>query len=79
MGLGRYDLWRGYEPEWDNTTHATTLFTNEAVKVIKDHAEFNKGQSNPSPMFLYLAHSAPHDPLLPTEEHTAKCKHIPNR
>ena len=77
--MGRYDLWRGYEPEWDNTTHATTLFTNEAVKVIKDHAEFNKGQSNPSPMFLYLSHSAPHDPLLPTEEHTAKCKHIPNR
>lgn len=77
--MGRYDLWRGYEPEWDNTTHATTLFTNEAVKVIKDHAKSNKDQSNPTPMFLYLSHSAPHDPLLPTEEHTAKCKHIPNR
>ena len=77
--MGRYDFWRGYEPEWDNTTHATNLLTNEAVKVITNHAASNKGKLNPSPMFLYLAFTAPHDPLLPTEEHTAKCNHISNR
>ena len=77
--MGRFDLWRGYEPEWDNTTHATHLFTNEAVKTIKKHASDNKQKSKKSPLFMYLAHPAPHDPLLPTKEHTAKCKHILNR
>ena len=79
MGYGRYDFWRGYEPEWDNTTHATTLFTNEAIKIIQDHSASNKEKSKPSPMFLYLSQSAPHDPLLPTEEHVSKCNHITNR
>ena len=77
--MGRFDLWRGYEPEWDNTTHATHLFTNEAVKIIKEHSAANKQRLSPSPMFMYLAHPAPHDPLLPTKEHTEKCNHIPNR
>ena len=77
--MGRYDWWRGYDPEWDNTTHATVLLTQEAVKIIDAHASKNEGNSNAPPMFMYLAHPAPHDPLLPADEHRDKCKHIPNK
>lgn len=40
-------------------------FTNEAVKVIEDHAG---GENSDRPLMLYLAYPAPHTPWLPSPE-----------
>ena len=74
-GSGRYDFWNGFEPHWDNVTHVTDLFNNEAVRIIENHGK----TPDSSPFFLYLAHTAPHDPLLPHPRHLQKCQHIKNR
>jgi arylsulfatase A-like enzyme len=42
--------------------HATELFTGWAVDYLKDHKQAEK------PFFLYLAYTAPHDPIQPPEE-----------
>ena len=34
-GNGRFDFWRGYEPEFENKTHSTDLFNAEAFDVVK--------------------------------------------
>ena len=47
-GSGRYDWWRGWEPEWENRTHATTLLNNEALRVVDTHLEDPKSP----PFFL---------------------------
>ena len=74
-GGGRFDLWRGYEPVFDNTTHSTDLFNDEAVNVLEKHFE----KSDDDPFFLYLAYAAPHDPLAAPERHQALCSHIQNK
>jgi arylsulfatase A-like enzyme len=76
-GAGRYDLWRGYEPEWENTTHGTELINREAVRVVSQHLADNK--DGDKPFFLFLSHPAPHDPLMAPERHQRLCGHIPNR
>ena len=74
-GAGRYDFWRDYEPHWDNETHITDLLNAEAVRVIENHVK----EEDSGPFFLYLSHTAPHDPLLPHPRHLAQCAHIENR
>ena len=74
IGGGRFDLWRGYDPVFDNTTHSTDLFNDEAVRVIEDHLE----KVDDDPFFLYLAYAAPHDPLAAPERHQSLCSHIRN-
>jgi len=74
-GSGRLDWWRGWEPEYENKTHATKLLNDEALRVVDSHLEDPKSQ----PFFLYLAHPAPHDPLLAEARHEEQCKHIVNR
>ena len=66
-------------PEFDNKTHTTRLLTKEAIDVINRHAETTKKEKSKSPMFLYLAYNAPHDPLLTDSIYDDKCRHIPNR
>ncbi|XP_076302382.1 arylsulfatase I isoform X2 [Lasioglossum baleicum] len=49
-----FDMRRNLSVAWDTAgQYATDLFTNEAVRLIKEH-DANQ------PMFLYLAHLAPH-------------------
>ncbi|CAH0561205.1 unnamed protein product [Brassicogethes aeneus] len=70
-----YDMRRNMTVDWDSQgKYSTTLFTDEAVKLIKDHNTEN-------PMFMYLAHLAPHsgnddDPLQAPDEEIAKFAHI---
>ena len=33
QGLGRFDFWNGFEPEWDNKTHSTDLLNAKAIKL----------------------------------------------
>ena len=91
-GAGRYDLWRDWEPHWDNTTHATDLFNQatcpactllatdlgvmqEAARIVRAHTSGERD----GPFFLYLAHPAPHDPLLPAPHHEQHCHHITSK
>ena len=71
------DLWRGesHVPNVNHTEHATTLFTNEAIEVIRQHHH----DSTTQPLFLYLAYTAPHDPLQADAEYVQQCSHIPHR
>ncbi|CAH1099210.1 unnamed protein product [Psylliodes chrysocephalus] len=70
-----YDFRRNLDVDYDaKGKYSTTLFTNEAVKLIKEHDTTN-------PMFLYLAHIAPHtgnkeEPLQAPDEEIAKFAHI---
>nr|UNO37574.1 GSS1 [Psylliodes laticollis] len=49
-----YDFRRNLEVDYDaKGKYSTTLFTNEAVKLISEHNTDN-------PMFLFMAHIAPH-------------------
>jgi len=55
--------------------YSTDLFTNEAVRIIQTH------DSKKGPLFLYLAHLAPHtgnpdDPFQAPDEEVAKFTHI---
>lgn len=68
---------RNLDVDWDaRGKYSTNLFTDEAVRVIREHDTRN-------PMFLYLAHLAPHsgnkdDPLQAPDEEIAKFAHIPD-
>nr|ATE50182.1 glucosinolate sulfatase 3 [Psylliodes chrysocephala] len=70
-----YDFRRNLEVDYDaKGKYSTTLFTNEAVKLIHEHDTNN-------PMFLYLAHMAPHtgnegEQLQAPDEEIAKFAHI---
>ena len=48
---------------WTKGTYSTDLYTNRAVQLIKDHDKI-------SPLFLYLAYSAPHLSTSGTHTHT---------
>ena len=74
-GGGRYDLWRGHEPEWENQTHATELLNDEALRVVSQQLD----NDSDKPFFLFLSHPAPHDPLMAPERLQQRCAHIPNR
>lgn len=66
---------RNMTVDWDaKGKYSTTLFTEEAVKLIREH-------DTSRPMFMYLAHLAPHtgndyDPLQAPDEEIAKFAHI---
>ncbi|XP_066154452.1 arylsulfatase B-like [Euwallacea fornicatus] len=70
-----YDFRRNMTVAWDaKGKYSTTLFTEEAVKVIHEH-------NTEHPMFMYLAHLAPHagndwNPLQAPDEEIAKFAHI---
>nr|UNO37547.1 sulf4 [Psylliodes attenuatus] len=70
-----YDFRRNLEVDYDaKGKYSTTLFTNEAVKLIREH-------DTEKPMFLYMTHLAPHagnevDPLQAPDEEIAKFAHI---
>ncbi|KAJ8946527.1 hypothetical protein NQ318_004663 [Aromia moschata] len=70
-----YDMRRDMTVDYSaNGKYSTTLFTKEAVRLIHDH-DISK------PMFMYLAHLAPHtgndkDPLQAPDEEIAKFAHI---
>ncbi|KAJ8979205.1 hypothetical protein NQ317_016840 [Molorchus minor] len=76
-----YTSERGYDMRRNMTVdysakgkYSTTLFTEEAVKLISEHDTSN-------PMFMYLAHLAPHtgndeNPLQAPDEEIAKFAHI---
>jgi len=74
QGLGRFDFWNGFEPEWDNKTHSTDLLNAKAIKLVQSHAE----NPDSDPYFLYLAYPAVHDPLQAPERHQKLCSHIKN-
>ncbi|CAH1173473.1 unnamed protein product [Phaedon cochleariae] len=70
-----YDMRRNMVPDYSaRGKYSTTLFTEESVKLIREHDTKN-------PMFLYLSHLAPHtgndnDPLQAPDEEIAKFAHI---
>ncbi|XP_028129869.1 arylsulfatase B-like [Diabrotica virgifera virgifera] len=70
-----YDMRRNLEVDYDaKGKYSTTLFTNEAVNLIKNHDTKN-------PMFLYMTHLAPHsgnanNPLQAPDEEIARFAHI---
>jgi arylsulfatase A-like enzyme len=57
--------------EIDIHEHATKLFSNKAIEMIDSH-NINEN------FFLYLAYTAPHDPLQADKEYIEKCNHISN-
>ena len=74
QGVGRYDFWNGFEPEWDNKTHSTDLLSAKAINLVNSHSE----DPSSDPYFLYLAYPAVHDPLQAPERHQKLCSHIRN-
>ncbi|XP_023029567.2 arylsulfatase B isoform X1 [Leptinotarsa decemlineata] len=70
-----YDMRRGMDVDYSaKGKYSTTLFTEEAVRLIREHDTKN-------PMFMYMAHLAPHtgndnDPLQAPDEEIAKFAHI---
>ena len=52
-GNGRYDLWRDYEPYYDNVTHITDLLNNEALNIVETHAK----NPDSGPFFMFLSHT----------------------
>ncbi|XP_022918191.1 arylsulfatase B-like [Onthophagus taurus] len=72
-----YDMRRNMSVDWDaKGKYSTTLFTEEAVKIIKEH-------DTTDPLFMYFAHLAPHaandwEPLQAPDEEIAKFSYIEN-
>ncbi|CAG9862985.1 unnamed protein product [Phyllotreta striolata] len=70
-----YDMRRNLEVDYEaKGKYSTTLFTEEAVKLIRQH-------NTSKPMFLYMAHLAPHaglpsEPLQAPDEEVYKFAHI---
>jgi len=52
-----HDLWRNNTEVWEDPAYTTELFTREAKA-------FLERQSKNKPFFLYLAHGAPHYPMI---------------
>jgi arylsulfatase A-like enzyme len=51
--------------------HATKLFSNKAIDIINAHPKDEN-------LFMYLAYTAPHDPLQADQEYIDRCSHISN-
>ncbi|XP_056646240.1 arylsulfatase B-like [Diorhabda sublineata] len=70
-----YDMRRNLEVDYNTKgKYSTTLFTQEAVRLIHEHDTTN-------PMFMYMAHLAPHsgnadNPLQAPDEEIAQFAHI---
>ncbi len=75
MPFDGYDMRRNMEVDWSaRNKYSTDVFNDEAVNIILNH-------NNSQPLFLYLAHAAPHagtyeDPLQAPEEEIRKFAHI---
>jgi hypothetical protein len=54
--------------------HSNIGLTEEAVKVIQNHAKDDKNTDKP--LFLYLAYTAGHTPLQTEPEWLEKCMHL---
>ncbi|KAJ9596973.1 hypothetical protein L9F63_012003 [Diploptera punctata] len=71
-----YDMRRNMSIDWEaRGKYSTDLFTEEAVHIIETH------DSEKGPLFLYLAHLAPHtanpeEPFQAPDEEIAKFAHI---
>lgn len=55
---GNYVTWHRNDQFIEEDGHVTKLITDEAIRVIREHAE----NDNPNPFFLHVAHHAPHFP-----------------
>ncbi|MFW5656202.1 MAG: arylsulfatase [Bacteroidota bacterium] len=58
-------IYRPYTPE-DEDFYTTDYFTNYALKWLDEHQQYDQ------PFFLYLAYTAPHDPLMAWPEDIEK-------
>ncbi|XP_034251455.1 arylsulfatase B-like [Thrips palmi] len=73
--MSGYDMRRNMSVAWDAAgRYSTDLFTEEAVRLVRDHPK-------DSPLFLYLAHLAPHtgnrdNPFQALDEDVAHFGHI---
>lgn len=73
--MSGYDMRRNMSVAWDAAgRYSTDLFTEEAVRLVRDHPK-------DSPLFLYLAHLAPHtgnrdNPFQALDEDIAHFSHI---
>ena len=70
-----YDYSRAYSngsfiPIHDDR-HSTKSLTSEAIELIQNHPK-------EKPLFLYLAYTAAHTPLLAEKEWMEKCEHLKN-
>lgn len=66
---------RGSEPRYYlETEHATAAITKETINMIDDHVT----EYTSSPLFLYIAYTAAHSPLIAEPRHEEKCstKHL---
>ncbi|XP_052129485.1 arylsulfatase I-like [Frankliniella occidentalis] len=76
--MGGYDMRRNMSVAWDAAgRYSTDLFTEEAVRLIGEHP----ADDPESPLFLYLAHLAPHtgnrdNPFQALDEDVAHFGHI---
>lgn len=52
-----HDLWRNGEEVWEDQTYSTEMYTREAKAFIER-------QKKDQPFFLWLAHGAPHYPMI---------------
>lgn len=55
---GNYMTWHRNDQFIEEEGHVTKLITDEAIRVIQEHA----GKDNAKPFFLHVAHHAPHFP-----------------
>lgn len=55
---GNYVTWHRNDQFIEEDGHVTKLITDEAIRVIREHAE----KKNAKPFFLHVAHHAPHFP-----------------
>lgn len=73
--MSGYDMRRNMSVAWDAAgRYSTDLFTEEAVRLVREHPK-------DSPLFLYLAHLAPHtgnrdNPFQALDEDIAHFGHI---
>eukprot|EP01105_Mastigella_eilhardi_P010118 TRINITY_DN236_c1_g1_i1.p1 TRINITY_DN236_c1_g1~~TRINITY_DN236_c1_g1_i1.p1 ORF type:complete len:641 (-),score=141.98 TRINITY_DN236_c1_g1_i1:1679-3481(-) len=71
------DLWEGtvHVDAINASEHATSLFTDRAVKIIRRHA----AELPDAPLFLTLSYTAPHDPLQADPPYlSGACAGVPN-
>jgi hypothetical protein len=76
------DLWRDRGPAYgENGTFSGTLYANEAIRVIKKHAEtYPEGGNNRRPLFMFLGWHLVHSPLeVPTRYFDPTCADNKNR
>jgi len=68
--LMRYDVY-GSSP----ADYQTDVIRDKAIKFIDHHRQVTEAKDNQSPLFLYVATTAPHFPLMAAERHADKTAH----